>query len=217
MATAIERSSTRRRRAEARRDVLAKALELAEERPFRDITVDEIARAAGLSRSAFYTHFHDKHELLLAAVQEVADELYERSDRWWSGEGAPGERVRRALDGVVSVYAAHASLLRLATEVSTYDDEVREFWLGIVGRFISDATEHIGSEQADGLIPRTLEARATAEGLVWMAERCCYIYLARGDRRPEQVVEALVPVWTAALYPGVIPADELRPRSQPDP
>src|SRR5918994_6826794 len=104
MATATERSDTRRRRAEARRDVLAKALELAEERPFRDITVDEIARAAGLSRSAFYTHFHDKHELLLAAVQEVADELYEMSERWWSGEGAPADRVRRALEGVVSVY-----------------------------------------------------------------------------------------------------------------
>jgi TetR/AcrR family transcriptional regulator, ethionamide resistance regulator len=212
MATATERSDTRRRRAEARRDVLAKALELAEERPFRDITVDEIARAAGLSRSAFYTHFHDKHELLLAAVQEVADELYEMSERWWSGEGAPADRVRRALEGVVSVYAAHASLLRLATEVSTYDDEVREFWLRIVGRFIDDADEHIRSEQEEGLIPPTVEARATAEGLVWMAERCCYIYLARGDRSPAQVKEALVPVWTAALYPGVIPADELRPR-----
>lgn len=216
MSTAMERSSSRRRRAEVRRDVLSKALALAEERPFRDITVDEIARAAGLSRSAFYTHFHDKHELLLAAVQEVADELYEMSDRWWSGEGPPGERVRRALEGVVSVYAAHARLLRLATEVSTYDEEVREFWLGVIGRFIEDATEHISSEQDDGLIPRTLEARATAEGLVWMAERCCYVYLARGDRRPEQLVAALVPVWTAALYPGVIPAAELRPGQSPD-
>ena len=44
-----------------------------------------------------------------------------------------------------------------------------------------------------------------------MAERCCYIYLARGERTPEQVVEAMAPVWTAALYPGVIPADQLRP------
>jgi len=215
MATATERSDTRRRRAEARRAVVAQALALAEERPFRDITVDEIARAAGLSRSAFYTHFHDKHELLLAAVQEVADELYEMSERWWSGEGAPADRVRRALEGVVSVYASHASLLRLATEVSTYDDEVREFWLGIVGRFIDDAREHISAEQAEGLIPPSVSPRATAEGLVWMAERCCYIYLARGERRPEQVLEALAPVWTAALYPGVIPAEELRARPGP--
>ena len=44
-----------------------------------------------------------------------------------------------------------------------------------------------------------------------MGERCCYIYLGRGEQTPEQVVERLAPVWTATLYPGVIPADELRP------
>jgi AcrR family transcriptional regulator len=211
VATAPERTSTRLRRAESRREVLEQALALAEERPFRDITVDEIARAAGLSRSAFYTRFHDKHDLLLTAVGEVAEELHEMSERWWSGEGPPGERVRQALEGVVSVYADHARLLRLATEVSTYDDDVREFWLGIMTRFVDDAAEHIRSEQEQGLITGGIEARATAEGLVWMAERCCYIYLARGERRPEQVVDDLAPVWTAALYPGVITAAELRP------
>jgi len=52
----------------------------------------------------------------------------------------------------------------------------------------------------------------TAEALVWIAERCCYIYLGRRERTPEEVVAAVAPVWTAALYPGVIPAEELRPR-----
>lgn len=212
MATAVEqRSSNRRRREAARDEVLRKALELAEERPFRDVTVDEIARAAGISRSAFYTHFRDKYELLLAAVQEVADELYRMSELWWSGGGPPGERVRQAIAGVVSVYAEHARVLRVATEVSTYDDEVRAFWLQIMGRFIAATEEHIRSEQRAGLIPRTLDPEATAESLVWMIERYDYVYLARGDRTPEQVVERVAPVWTAALYPGVIPADQLRP------
>lgn len=191
--------------------MLRSALELAEQAPFRDITVDEIARAAGLSRSAFYTHFHDKHELLLAAVKEVVDELYRMSDRWWHGEGPPAERVRQALEGVVSVYAENANLLRIATEVSTYDEEVREFWLGIMGRFIDATAEHIRAEQRAGLIPKTLKAEPTAEGLSWMCERYCYIYLGRGDRTPEELVSSMAPVWTAALYPGVIPADELRP------
>lgn len=209
--TAVEqRSNNRRRREQARSEVVRRALELAETRPFRDVTVDEIARAARLSRSAFYTHFRDKHELLLAAVQEVADELYRMSDRWWSGGGPPGDRVRRALEGVVSVYSEHANLLRVATEVSTYDADVREFWLSIVYRFIAATAEHIRAEQRAGLIPELLEAQATSEGLVWMAERCCYIYLARGERTPEQVVDAMAPVWAAALYPGVIPAEQLR-------
>jgi AcrR family transcriptional regulator len=208
---ASKREGRRRRREEMRTQVLRSALELSERAPFRDVTVDEIARAAGLSRSAFYTHFRDKHDLLLEAVREVAEELYRMSDLWWSGEGPPADRVRQAIEGVVSVYAEHAALLRVATEVSTYDEEVREFWLSIMARFIGATADHIRAEQAAGLIPQTMEAEATAEGLVWMAERCCYIYLARGERSPEQVVGAMAPVWAAALYPGVVPADELRP------
>jgi hypothetical protein len=37
--------------------------ELAEEGSFRDLTVDGIARRAGLSRSAFYFYFPDKQDL----------------------------------------------------------------------------------------------------------------------------------------------------------
>jgi TetR/AcrR family transcriptional regulator, ethionamide resistance regulator len=205
------RADRRKRREQVRADVLRAALELAESSSFRDLTVDEIARAAGISRSAFYTHFRDKHDLLRVAVEEVADELYRMADRWWHGSGPPAERVRVALEGVVAVYAENAGLLRIATEVSTYDEEVRELWLTIVERFIEATADHIRAEQSKGLIQPALEPRATAESLVWMNERVSYIYLGRGERRPAEVVEAMAPVWTAALYPGVITADELRP------
>ena len=206
------RTSPRERRRRAREKVISSALRLADRSSFRDLTVDEIARSAGLSRSAFYTHFSDKEEVLLAAIEDVAAQLYEMADRWWHGVGPPAERVRRAIDGVVSVYAREASLLRLATEVATYDKQVRELWLDIAERFIEATADHVRAEQDLGLIPHNLDPRATAESLYWMAERCCYIYLGRGERRPKQVIDALVPVWTAALYPGVIPAGQLSPR-----
>jgi len=207
------RDGRRRKREQAREQVLRGALRLSEERPFHDVTVEEIAKAAGISRSAFYTHFSDKHDLLLAALREVAGELGRESEGWWEGEGPPADRVRQAISGVVSIYAEHASLLRVATEVSTYDDEVRAFWVSVIDRFISEAADHIRSEQREGLIPDLLEPRPTAEGLVWMVERCCYVYLAAGDRSPEKLVDELTPVWAAALYPGVIPATLLTPGS----
>jgi AcrR family transcriptional regulator len=209
------RSSRRQRRDEVRGRIIRSALELAEPGPFRDLTVDEIARDAGLSRSAFYTHFRDKHDLLLGAVAEVSDELYRMADRWWHGEGPPAKQVQKAIEGVVSVYAKHAGVLRVATEVSTYDEEVRQFWIALVKRFIDATAEHIYTEQAAGLIPTTLKPEATAESLVWMVERSCYIHLGREERKPAEVVRALAPVWTAALYPGVIPADQLRPKRRP--
>lgn len=193
--------------------MIASALRLAEKGSFRDLTIDQISRSAGVSRPAFYTHFSDKGELLLAAVAEVSEQLYGMADRWWHGAGPPAERVRRAIDGVVSVYADHALVLRIAAEVSTYDEAVRALWLDLAERFIEATADHIRSEQDVGLIPRTLEPRPTAESLFWMAERCCYVYLGRGERTPKHLVDGLAPVWTAALYPGVIPAGQPSPRS----
>jgi TetR/AcrR family transcriptional regulator, ethionamide resistance regulator len=202
----------RERREKARGRVIASALKLAERGSFRDLTIDEIARSAGVSRPAFYTHFSDKDALLLVAVGEVSEELYAMADRWWHGVGPPAERVRRAIEGVVSVYAGEARLLRIAAEVATYDEEVRSLWLDIAERFIEATADHVRSEQDVGLIPRSLHPRATAEALFWMAERCCYMYLGLGQRTAKQVVDGLVPVWVAALYPGVIPAGQLSPR-----
>lgn len=187
------------------------ALALAEDAPFRDLTVDEISSEAGISRSAFYLHFRDKHDLLLAALDQVSADLAQLADGWWQGEGSPAELVRRAISGVISVYGEHASLLRIAAEVSTYDEEAREAWLRIIERFIAATSKHIASEQRKGLITGSLDPVATAEALVWMAERSEYIYLGRGDRTPEEIVEQLTAVWIAALYPGVIPAGELSP------
>jgi TetR/AcrR family transcriptional regulator, ethionamide resistance regulator len=202
----------RERRQKARRRIVDASLKQAEKGSFRDLTVDDIARSARVSRPAFYTHFSDKEEVLLVAVEEVSRELYEMADRWWHGVGPPAERVRRAIEGIVSVYAGEAALLRVAAEVATYDDEVRALWLDIAERFIDATADHVRSEQEVGLIPRTLDPRSTAESLFWMAERCCYMYLGRGERTSKQVVQGLVPVWVAALYPGVIPAGQLSPR-----
>jgi TetR/AcrR family transcriptional regulator, ethionamide resistance regulator len=202
----------RERRQKARGRVIASALKLAEKGSFRDLTIDEIARSADVSRPAFYTHFSDKEELLLIAVGEVSEELFEMADRWWHGVGPPAQRVRQAIEGVVSVYAGEARLLRIAAEVATYDDQMRALWLDIAERFIEATADHIRSEQEVGLIPRTLDPRSTGEALYWMAERCCYMYLGRGERTPKQVVQGLMPVWVAALYPGVIPAGQLSPR-----
>ncbi len=201
MATATEQRQTqRRRRDEAREAVIAAALELASSSSFKDLTVDEIAREAGVSRTAFYVHFRDKSELLLAAVEDVSSILYEEADRWWHGEGEPAELVRSAIAGIASVYAEHASLMRIATEVSTYDEEVREFWTGLVGRFIAATAAHIRLEQKAGRIRDSLGADTTADSLTWMTERCAYIHLGRGGEAPEALTEALSSIWVAALY-----------------
>ena len=60
----------RRRRSPevAEREILAAAEELLRERPFRELTVDEVMRRTELSRPSFYVYFKDRHELVLRLV-----------------------------------------------------------------------------------------------------------------------------------------------------
>ena len=98
---------------------------LSQGQPFKDITVDELARAAGLSRTAFYFYFPGKEQAMMSAATEVTAELYDRADTWWHGEGPPEELVRAALDGILQVYVEHTALMRAMVELTSYSRSSR--------------------------------------------------------------------------------------------
>lgn len=198
------RSPRRQRRAEVRSAVCRATVELVGETPLKEVTVDDISRRAGVPRSTFYLHFHDKHGALEVATEEVVDKLYGEAEGWWHGDGSPRELVREALEGVIEVYQEHATVLRAAVEVSCYDAEFADFWRCLVERFVSATAAHVRREQDGGRSPQ-LDPDAVASSLVWMVERSCYVHLARGKWSTEGVTNSLVPVWMATLYPGEAP------------
>lgn len=184
---------------QARAAVCDATLKLVEDTAFADLTVDQIARSAGVSRSSFYLYFGDKHDLLMVAAQDVMELLYREAEAWWSGDGDPETQVRQALAGVVGAYTEHVAVLRVAAEVASYDDEVADAWRELIGRFITATARHIRDQQGTGQMQH-LDPDATADALIWMVERCCHVHLARAQDEPDGLVESLVGVWMATLY-----------------
>jgi AcrR family transcriptional regulator len=172
---------------------------LSKGRPFNDITVDELARAAGLSRTAFYFYFPGKEQALMSAATEVTGELFERADTWWHGEGPAEELVRAALDGILQVYVEHAALLRATVELTSYSQEFEDFYKGLLDRFVHATADHLRRERDAGRL-RPLDCDVVAEALVWMAERCNHILIKQGRSR-EELVDSMTTVWVHALYP----------------
>ena len=170
------------------------------ERPFKDVTVDELARRAGLSRTAFYFYYPDKSEVLKEAANDAAAEMYAEADRWWHGEGAPVQLVREALEGIAGVFTAHADMLRAAVEATTYDAEFRAFYESLIQRFVAATAQHLRRELDAGRL-RPLDPDTIAEALVWMAERCNYAILLIEGRSAHEVVDSLTAIWIHALYP----------------
>jgi TetR/AcrR family transcriptional regulator, ethionamide resistance regulator len=193
-------AARRRSRAEVQLAVRDALVELLRESSFKDITVDELARAAGISRTAFYFYYRDKNEVLMAAAEETSAEVYAEADRWWHGEGPPAELVRVALEGIAEVYLQHAGILRAAVEATTYDEEFKDYYTALIQRFVTATADHLRRELAAGRL-RPLDPDAVAEALVWMAERCNYAFLLLEGRTTNEVVAPLTTIWVHALYP----------------
>jgi TetR/AcrR family transcriptional regulator, ethionamide resistance regulator len=105
--------------------------------PFADLSVEQIATRAGISRPAFYFYFRDKRELLTRITEGIAEELYREAEHWWRGAGEPdgAEQLAEALAQIVGLYRRHASLLRAIVEAAAYDREVAGYWRGVWGGF----------------------------------------------------------------------------------
>ena len=196
-----ERDSRRRNRDEVQEAIREALVGLLRKRSFKDVTVEELARAAGISRTAFYFYYRSKNEVLVAASEETAAEVYAEADRWWHGAGPPEELVRASLEGIAAVYLEHSEVLRAAVEATTYDDEFKTFYTALIQRFVTATADHLHREQEAGRLRPLEDPEPVAEALVWMAERCNHAFLLLEDRPVRDVVEALTTIWVHALYP----------------
>jgi TetR/AcrR family transcriptional regulator, ethionamide resistance regulator len=203
----LERRHSRRRRHErTRQELIQAALEQAADGSFKDLTVEGVTRAAGVSRSAFYVYFGDKEELLLGALEDLIADHQEKLGKCWAGGPDPKRGIEKGLYDLARIYEANAGLLTLAFETSTYDQEVRELWMALLESATESVEERIRVLQRERVLSGEFDAAALAEGLVLMTERSFQINLSLGDTGADAAAAAVTKVWWAALFgaaPGV--------------
>ena len=184
--TSLGRPSEKRAAIEA--SVLRATEELLEDgAPFAELGIERIATRAGISRTAFYFYFRDKRELLVRLTEEVNAQLLAAADTWWSGAAD----VRTALEAIAEIYREHGAVLRAVVEVSTYDEEVAQFWRALVARFAESTRERIEAED-----PALPSPGATAFALVWMVERTLYQQLVQPEALDaDELLDALATIF----------------------
>jgi AcrR family transcriptional regulator len=85
---------------ERRRQLLDAGAALFAEHAFEEISMREIAQAAGVSKPLLYHYFPSKNDLFMAAVTEAASELQHLIEP--SGEGTPVEQLTASLDAYLA-------------------------------------------------------------------------------------------------------------------
>jgi TetR/AcrR family transcriptional regulator, ethionamide resistance regulator len=199
---AIQTPPKRRRRSpeSAEREILDAAEAFLRERPFRDLTVDEIMARTTLSRPSFYVYFRDRHHLAVRLVEGIGAELFAMSERWLQGAGSPPDDVRQALEGIGAVYAQHGLVLGAIADAAGHDSDVESTYRALILRFVDVTAERIDRDVAAGHTP-PVDVRETARALVWMSERYLHETLGRRPETPvDTAVQTLTAIWVRALY-----------------
>ena len=203
--TRPETSVPRRRRTpeSAEREILDAAESFLRERPFRDLTVDEVMARTTLSRPSFYVYFRDRHHLAVRLVEGIGDALFAMSNRWLEGaDDDPRDDIRESLRGVAEVWDEHGLVLHAIADASGHDPEVERVYHGLVERFVVATKERIAADLRAGRVA-DLDAGPTASALIWMTERYFLMTLGRLPKAPvDTVVDTLVTIWVRTLYPS---------------
>jgi AcrR family transcriptional regulator len=191
------------------RAILDTAERLLEERPLSEVSVDDLARGAGISRPTFYFYFPSKDAVVLTIVDRlVAAAAGSREEALHAlVAGDPRAGLRQALEDLYSAFRERRAVTLAAAELRTVNSEARDLWAEVMEGWVADVTAVIEAERTRGAAPPGPPARDLAIALVQMNERVQYATFAgeSPSLADERVLDVLVDVWLRAIYGSAEP------------
>jgi AcrR family transcriptional regulator len=131
---------------------------LVAEKGYAAVTIDDLARAARISKRTFYDHFADKERCFLAAYEAAADHVYGHVAQ--AAAAAPGRSWRDRLDAVIATYlkamAAQPEMTRVFhVEIQAAGPQALELHLAVNRRYAT-LLQRIVRDGGEARLPRTL-------------------------------------------------------------
>jgi AcrR family transcriptional regulator len=183
--------------------ILATAERLLAERPLGTISVDDLARGAGISRPTFYFYFASKDAVLLTLLDRVVAEADAASRAVFDRAPADHRQAwRSAITAYYETFRRHRALTLAWAEARSTNAEVRALWARVFEGWVELSAAAIEAERARGAAPAGVPARDLAIALNSMNERVLYATLS-GDGpavAEDDVVDVLLELWLVGVY-----------------
>jgi AcrR family transcriptional regulator len=103
----VRRGRVRLETDERRAQLLALGMRMFAERTYDEISMDDLAREAGVSKGLVYHYFRTKRDFYLTGLREIARDLLEKTTTQ-APDLPPLERIKRGLDAYLDHVKAHA-------------------------------------------------------------------------------------------------------------
>lgn len=177
-------------------------------RGYHATAMEEIATAAGVTRSVLYDHFPSKRVLLITVLQEQNALLVEHIGARISGSGPPGRRLRATLDAYFSFAEDRPAARRLLFDHTDENDpEIKAVRWGIRETCTRAVAVMLAQDlKRLGLDPETEIAQAVVELLISATDGLAQWW----TRHPAVPREELVRASMLVLWSGLsqLPGDD---------
>ena len=199
------RSATDRRppaRGDQRRTALLRSLdEHLQDSSLNSVNVADIARAAGVTRSAFYFYFQNKQAAVAALVEEMYDEAVAATGLL-SGSATPAENIEATIRALFGAWERHQHVYRAMLDARASSVAVREMWESDRASFVPLVAEVIESERSAGRAPDGPDAGDLATVLLELNDRALERLARGGGLSREALTGTVVHVWLSSIYGG---------------
>ncbi|GAB3139112.1 TetR/AcrR family transcriptional regulator [Marisediminicola antarctica] len=198
-----ERGSTRPSGDERHDAILVTAEALLTQRPLGDISIEDLARGAGISRPSFYSYFSSKEEVVIALLTRVIDEVDQAlSTLPAEPASAVGDPWRSSISVFVEVFTKHEAVAATAMAARLHNPDIQALWASAMESWVDYSARAIAAERKRGTAPNGIPARDLAVALNLMNERVLSAAFAREQPAISQslLVDVLVSVWTLSIY-----------------
>ncbi len=176
---------------------------LLEDRPFAEISVDDLAKGAGISRPTFYFYFPSKDAVLLTLFERVlaeADATLEGRAEDYSVD--PTQAWRDGIYAFFEPLRVHLAVALAGVAATATNAELRALWSTFMQKWVDRTAAVITAERARGAAPETVPAQDLAAALNLMNERT--MFASYTGQKPAIVEDAaldtLVHVWVTSIY-----------------
>lgn len=192
------RSTTDRRpavRSDLRREAILDALdEWLRGSSLEAINVAEIAKQAGVSRSAFYFYFENKAAAVAALMERIIDEVEAVNTEFVTGEASPQDRVVTMLNGLFDTCDRYRHVFGAMLEARGSSAAVREIWDSARESFAPAVADLIAAQRS---VP---EPRVLAMVLLEFNDRIIERFVLGGELSRAELTTGAAAVWLSTVY-----------------
>ncbi|MFN6551931.1 TetR/AcrR family transcriptional regulator [Mycolicibacterium septicum] len=188
-------------RSDQRRTAILTALnEHLQKTGFDALNIAEVARQAGVGRSAFYFYFENKAAAVAALVEPMYDALFAANNILADTTRPPRDRVHATIEAVLRTAEDHRYLVQAMLEARGSSGAVRDLWDSARESFVPTVSTVIAAERAAGRAPDGADPVVLASLLMEFNDRLLERFILGGPLSRQQLLEGAEAMWMGSIY-----------------